>query len=110
MTKTAPICTALLSLGLATASADEIVVVQKNKSFQIDGKRADAVVIHQGDSIRFKNEDPFFHNVFSLSDLNTFDLGSFSQGQSKTVTFNKPGIIEVECAIHPEMFMEVTIR
>ena len=64
----------------------------------------------KGDTIRFKNEDPFFHNIFSLSDLKTFDLGSFPKGESKTVTFDKVGTAEVECAIHPEMYMEVTIE
>ncbi len=90
--------------------AEEVVVGQHNKTFVVDGNKVEAITIHVGDTIRFKNEDPFFHNIFSLSDLKTFDLGSFPKGQSKTVTFDKPGMAEVECAIHPEMYMEVTVK
>lgn len=99
---------ALFTAGIA--HADEVEVDQKNKTFVLDGNKVEALTIKIGDTIRFKNEDPFFHNIFSLSDLKTFDLGSFPKGQSKTVTFDKPGVIEVECAIHPEMFMEVTVE
>lgn len=100
-----------LSMAFVTpAFAGEIIVDQQNKTFKVDGKKVEAITINVGDTIRFKNEDPFFHNIFSLSDLKTFDLGSFPKGQSKTVTFDKPGTAEVECAIHPEMYMEVTIK
>jgi plastocyanin len=47
--------------------------------------------------------------VFSLSDPKTFDLGSYAQGQAKKVVFDKPGTVEVECAIHPDMKMNVEV-
>ena len=97
-------------LTAAAAQAGEITVDQHNKAFVVDGNKVEAITINVGDTIRFRNDDPFFHNIFSLSDLKTFDLGSFPQGQSKTVTFDKAGMVEVECAIHPEMYMEVTIK
>ena len=97
-------------LATATAHAGEVVVDQRNKTFVVDGNKVEAITINAGDTVRFKNEDPFFHNIFSLSDLKTFDLGSFPKGQSKTVVFDKPGVAEVECAIHPEMYMEVTVK
>ncbi len=97
-------------LAAATAQAAEITVSQHDKTFVIEGNKVEAVTINVGDTLRFKNDDPFFHNIFSLSDLKTFDLGSFPQGQSKTVTFDKAGMAEVECAIHPEMYIEVTVK
>jgi plastocyanin len=39
-----------------------------------------------------------------------FDLGSYPQGQSKSVTFDKAGKVEVECAIHPQMKMTVEVK
>ena len=90
--------------------AEELTVDQHNKTVVVDGNKVEAITVHVGDTVRFKNEDPFFHNIFSLSDLKTFDLGSFPKGQSKTVTFDKAGMVEVECAIHPEMYMEVTVK
>jgi len=100
-----------LSMMFTTAAfAAEYLVDQQSKSFRMEGQKVEAITISVGDSIRFKNEDPFFHNIFSLSDLKTFDLGSFPKGQSKTVSFDQPGKVEVECAIHPEMYMEVTVK
>lgn len=96
--------------GVSTAYAAEVVLDQKDKSFQIKGSQVETLDINVGDVIRFKNEDPFFHNIFSLSDLKTFDLGSFPKGESKTITFEKPGKAEIECAIHPEMFLELTVK
>ncbi|NOX43504.1 MAG: methylamine utilization protein [Gammaproteobacteria bacterium] len=105
--------TGLFSIAVTAATsvyATEHIVDQKNKSFVENGKKIESLVMNKGDTIRFKNEDPFFHNIFSLSDNTTFDLGSFPKGDSKTVTFDKAGMIEVECAIHPEMYMEVTVK
>ncbi len=97
-------------LAATTVQAAEVTISQHDKAFVIEGNKVEAITIDVGDTLRFKNDDPFFHNIFSLSDLKTFDLGSFPQGQSKTVTFDKAGMAEVECAIHPEMYIEVTVK
>jgi len=97
-------------MAAATASAEEFVVDQKNKSFMEGGVEIKTIKIKVGDTIRFKNEDLFFHNIFSLSELTTFDLGSYPKGQSKTVVFDKPGTVEVECAIHSQMHLTVTVK
>ena len=55
------------------------------------------------------NEDSFAHNVFSLSPAKSFDLGSFGNGGSKIVTFDKPGKVEVECAVHPDMLLAIEV-
>ncbi len=84
--------------------AEEHVVGQKNKTFS-----ANKLNVKVGDSVGFRNDDAFFHNVFSLSPARTFDLGSFPKGQTRKVTFDKPGTVEIECAIHPEMKMVVEV-
>ena len=101
---------ALFMMITTAAFAKEHLVDQQSKSFRMTGQKIETMTINAGDTIRFKNEDPFFHNIFSLSDLKTFDLGSFPKGQSKTVNFDTAGKVEVECAIHPEMYMEVTVK
>jgi plastocyanin len=89
-----------------TAYAGETHVVgQKNKGFTVSH-----LVIKQGDTVDFKNQDPFFHNIFSLSDVKTFDLGSYPKNESRSVTFSEPGIIEIECAIHPTMHMTIQVE
>src|SRR5262249_34905130 len=49
------------------------------------------------------NSDPIFHNVFSLSSTKSFDLGNYSAGQSRSVTFPKPGLVQLHCHLHPNM-------
>ena len=99
-----PLFILLLALPALSWSA-EFTVSQKNKAFST------AVLnIKAGDKVAFRNEDPFAHNVFSLSDAMQFDLGTYPQGQAKSVTFSKPGQYEVECAIHPEMKLTVNVK
>jgi len=98
----------LLAAWSAFASAThagDIEIAQKNKKFS-----QEKLSVKIGDSIIFKNEDPFVHNIFSLSDTKTFDLGTYPQGQAKKVTFDKPGMVEIECAIHPDMKMVVEVK
>lgn len=94
----------------AAASAEEFVVGQHNKTFVMKDQKVEKLTIKVGDTIQFENQDPWFHNVFSLSDTKTFDLGSYPQGQSKAVTFDKAGEVEVECAIHPVMLFKVEVK
>jgi len=69
----------------------------------------DMVVIPAGSSISFPNLDPIFHNVFSLSKPRTFDLGNYSKGQTRLVTFPKPGIVFVNCRLHPNMTAAIVV-
>jgi plastocyanin len=92
-------------LGGAAYAAEEHVVSQKNKAFSIK-----KLTIKVGDSVKFSNEDSFAHNVFSLSSAKSFDLGSFGNGGSKSITFDKPGKVEVECAVHPDMRMDIEVK
>jgi len=88
----------------AAAMAANQAVGQKNKQFTVSNMQ-----IKVGETVDFRNDDPFFHNVFSLSLASTFDLGSYPAGESKSVTFDKPGTVEVMCAIHPTMFMTIEV-
>jgi plastocyanin len=58
------------------------------------------VVVRQGASVAFPNDDPFFHNVFSYSRPKRFDLGRYPRGETKSVRFDSPGIVKVFCEIH----------
>ncbi len=96
--------------GIAQVQAKDITIDQKNKTFLMNNKKVEALTVNQGDTIHFTNQDPWFHNIFSLSDLKTFDLGSYPKGESRPVTFDKRGTVEIECAIHPNMFLEVNVQ
>lgn len=88
----------------AGAQAGEHLVSQKNKAFS-----QTSIKVKAGESVRFVNDDAFSHNVFSLSEAKSFDLGTYAKGGAKSVTFDKPGKVEVECAIHPDMRMTVEV-
>jgi plastocyanin len=88
-----------------TSFAAEHEVGQKGKNFTVKELK-----IKKGDTVSFPNHDPFFHNVFSLSSAKSFDLGSYAKGETKKITFDKPGKVEVECAIHPTMLMTITVE
>jgi plastocyanin len=107
--KCTTVLTALL-LAASTAQAADYIVEQKDKAFVYNGTKSATLKVKVGDVVQFKNMDPYFHNVFSLSDAKLFDLGSYPQGQSKPVTFDKPGTVEVECAIHPQMKITVEVK
>lgn len=93
-----------LLVATTTVSSAEYEVGQKDKQFT-----EKQLSIKVGDTVKFTNEDTFFHNVFSLSDAKMFDLGSYDKGKSKSVVFDQAGKIEVECAIHPSMHMVLEV-
>lgn len=67
------------------------------------------LVVVQGTTVDFVNDDKVFHNVFSLSEAARFDLGLYKSGTSKSVTFRKPGVINVYCNIHPDMVSKIKV-
>jgi polysaccharide lyase family 4-like protein len=63
-----------------------------------------------GSSIEFPNQDPIFHNVFSVSGENRFDLDLYKRPKSASWTFPAPGLVRVYCNIHPQMSAVVLVR
>jgi plastocyanin len=61
------------------------------------------LAIVAGTTVEFPNSDQTYHNVFSLSKTKTFDLGRYAVGRSKSVRFDRPGIVRVFCDIHSHM-------
>ncbi|HUL44892.1 MAG TPA: carboxypeptidase regulatory-like domain-containing protein [Bacteroidota bacterium] len=62
-----------------------------------------------GTTVDFPNNDKVFHNVFSYSQPKEFDLGRYPQGKSKSVTFEKPGVVNVYCEIHQYMYATILV-
>jgi hypothetical protein len=59
--------------------------------------------------VQFPNDDPIYHNVFSLSRAKTFNLGRFPRGESKSVRVTKPGVVKVFCEIHSHMTATIMV-
>lgn len=62
-----------------------------------------------GTRVAFVNSDPVHHNVFSPSVTRPFNLGTYPPGVTRYVTFDRPGIVEVLCNVHPEMSAYVVV-
>lgn len=60
-------------------------------------------VVPAGTAVDFPNLDNIFHNVFSLSEKNRFDLGLYRNGAFRSMTFDNPGLVRIYCNIHPQM-------
>ena len=80
-------------------------VVMKGKAFA-----PRVVVVPVGGSVEFPNQDPIFHNVFSVSGENRFDLDLYKKPRSGAWTFRHPGLVRVYCNIHPQMSAYVLVR
>jgi plastocyanin len=80
------------------------IVEQRNETFI---PRVTAVT--RGSVVAFPNGDPYFHNVFSLSRVATFDLGRYRQGQTREARFTKPGLVKVYCHIHSHMSASILV-
>ncbi|MEW6730819.1 MAG: hypothetical protein AB1489_05755 [Acidobacteriota bacterium] len=78
--------------------AEEVAIHQVKKKFV-----PRVVVIQTSQKVDFPNDDPFQHNVFSSSELKRFDLGLYQAGESRPVSFSRPGVIPIFCNIHPQM-------
>jgi plastocyanin len=68
------------------------------------------VVVPLGATVDFPNEDPIFHNAFSVSGQNRFDLELYKRPKSGIYTFQNPGVVRVYCNIHPQMSAVVLVR
>ena len=81
------------------------VVAQQNLQF-----RPFLTVIPVGADVSFPNLDPTKHHVYSFSPAKKFELKLFAKDQSRTVHFDKPGVVALGCNIHDQMsaFIVVT--
>jgi hypothetical protein len=62
-----------------------------------------------GQTVTFPNEDDVAHNVFSLSAAKKFKLGIYPKGDTRDVSFEKPGIIDLFCSIHRHMHAVIVV-
>ena len=81
-----------------------VVMDQKNERFV-----PHMLAIERGTEVRFLNSDSIYHNVFSLSQAKSFDLGRYPRGKYRSVLFDKAGLVKVYCDIHTHMSAYVLV-
>ncbi|HYG64929.1 MAG TPA: hypothetical protein VEL74_20270 [Thermoanaerobaculia bacterium] len=85
-------------------AAQAFEVVTKDKEFQ-----PRVLAIPRGSRVRFPNQDPILHNVFSVSGVNRFDLGLYRRGAGKEKRFDEAGIVRVFCNVHHDMVAYILV-
>jgi plastocyanin len=80
------------------APRQQAVVDQRDKAFA-----PHVLAIQAGTKVLFNNSDIVLHNVYSRSPEKTQDLGAFGHGQSRQMTLEDPGRVDIFCAIHTNM-------
>lgn len=96
----------IVTLGVGGVLAgDEVTVSQQDRHF-----RPDVVQVPRGGAIRILNDDKVTHHVYVDSPGMQFDSGEQPIGASVELRFNALGTFDVQCAIHPQMLLRVTVE
>lgn len=90
------------SAGASNAARKAYTIVTSNKQFS-----PRAIAIPAGAAVSFPNNDPIFHNIFSVAPK--FDLGLSKAGETKKYTFRAPGITKIFCNVHPQMSATIVV-
>lgn len=80
------------------------VLDQRNLQFH-----PEVLAILVGTTVDFPNRDNLFHNVFSYSRPKEFDLGRYPKDDSRSVLFDRPGLVRVYCDIHADMYATIVV-
>lgn len=81
------------------------VMDQKNKKFI-----PRVLPVLAGATVDFPNNDNTWHNVFSKSEAKELDLGLYPSGESRSVTFDKTGVVRILCNVHPSMEAYIVVQ
>jgi plastocyanin len=106
--RTAPDCSEVvvwLEGARGRVKATRVAMAMKGKEF-----RPHLVAVGVGSTVEFPNDDPLFHNAFSVSGDNRFDLDLYKRPKTGAFTVQHPGVVRVYCNIHPQMSAVVVVR
>jgi plastocyanin len=88
-----------------SAHGQTLEIKQKDKQFW-----PRVAVVQRGTSVVFPNLDAIYHNVFSTSGRNAFDLGAYRAGETpRSVVLGTPGVVDVFCNIHSRMSASILV-
>jgi plastocyanin len=89
----------------AAPGAPHAVMDQRHETFV-----PHVLAVVAGTTVDFPNGDPVLHNVSSASPAKPFDLGMYPEGEVRSVTFDKPGVVAIRCNVHPRMSAFVVVH
>lgn len=59
------------------------------------------IAVPVGAAVQFENRDSVYHNVFSVNAVKRFDTGLYASGHKRRVQFDRAGVVNVFCELHP---------
>lgn len=74
------------------------IVVQRDANFE-----PHVLPVAVGTGVKWPNKDDIYHNVFSMSDTEEFNLGLYGKEKTPIIVFDKIGRVDVFCSIHTKM-------
>jgi plastocyanin len=80
------------------------VLAQRNMTFS-----PSLLVVVAGQTVEMPNEDDVAHNVISSSAAKRFNLGIYPKGESRQVTFDQVGVVDVGCSVHKRMRANILV-
>lgn len=90
--------------GAEAAPSEPAEIVTHDKSLS-----PTVLTVSRGTEVRFPNDDPILHNLFSVSSNNEFDLGIYGPGEAPSVRFEQPGAVNIYCNVHHDMHAHVLV-
>lgn len=90
---------------ISNIESERAVIDQRDKKFI-----PHVLPVRVGTRVNFPNIDDVWHNVFSTSEAKKFDLGLYPPGNDRNVTFDKPGVVQILCNVHPHMEAYVVVK
>ena len=69
------------------------------------------LIVPRNTKVFFPNNDPDFHNIYSLSRAKRFDIGRYKKSERPvpSVTFDRAGLVKLRCEIHEHMEASVLV-
>jgi plastocyanin len=68
------------------------------------------LVVLEGTTVEFPNNDNTWHNAYSASEAKNFNLGLYAPKQSRSTVFDKPGVARILCNVHPQMEAFIVVK
>ncbi len=100
------VCVTTLAALLSLPCKAEVIIDQVKEKFTLE-----AATLKVGDNAIFKNSDPVKHNLTVMTpDEEAADLGMEAPGATVKYRFEKAGIYDVRCSIHPRMKIKIKVE
>ncbi|MCI3131748.1 methylamine utilization protein [Phenylobacterium aquaticum] len=106
-----PVKDAVVTLAPAGAPAAQPIkfswpyaVAQQNIAFN-----PFVLIVPVGSDVNFPNKDNVRHHVYSFSPVKKFELKLYGRDESRSVRFDKAGIVPLGCNIHDQMIAYLVV-